>query len=216
LSQNIVAQTTSFDHPTDEMLERLLLHRSQNSEREVLESHMLACPSCLVRVEDLQDQITATKLALQKIKTKRAARAASSAQLARLKQLAPPILLSSLALAVLTVGLFLIPHGVQENGSIAKVSLSVYRDSEHAVLPQGRPAHVTIDAADVPDGPVLIEIVNPLGAEIWRGHATVFREKAEILAPPITHIGVYLLRLYPPGTRQEKSEILTEFVFHVK
>jgi hypothetical protein len=135
---------TSFDHPTDEMLEGLLLHRSQHSERQMLESHVLACRSCLMLVQDLHKQITATKLALQKIKTKQAARAVATAQLARLKQLALPALLSSLALAVLTGGLFLIPQEIQENGSSAKVSLSVNRDSEHSLLPQGRPVHVTL------------------------------------------------------------------------
>jgi hypothetical protein len=136
------------------MLEGLLLHRSQHSERQMLESHVLACRSCLMLVQDLHKQITATKLALQKIKTKQAARAVATAQLARLKQLAPPVLLSSLALAVLTGGLFLIPQEIQENGSSAKVSLSVDRGSEHSVLPQGRPVHVTLHAADLFDGPV--------------------------------------------------------------
>jgi len=69
-------------------------------------------------------------------------------------------------------------------------------------------------AADLLDGPVFVGIVNSLGSEIWRGNAAVFRERAEILVPPIIHSGVYLLRLYSPA-REKKSEILTEFVFHV-
>lgn len=215
-SANMVAQTNSFDHPTDEMFERLVLHRSEQTELEILESHLLACDSCLSRVKDLRNQIIATKLALQTIKRKQAARAAAKIRLARLNQLTPTVLSLPVIAGVLIGVLFLIPPGIRKNASIAKVSLSVYRESEQAVLPQGRPVHVTLDAAGLPNAPVVVEIVDPLGSKLWRGDAAVFREKAEILVPQITQSGVYLLRLYSAPVRDKKSEILMEFVFHVK
>jgi hypothetical protein len=49
---------------TEEALERFLLHQSRDEELEVLESHILACESCVTRLEDLEVWLAVTKLAL--------------------------------------------------------------------------------------------------------------------------------------------------------
>jgi hypothetical protein len=208
----MVGQHTSCDHPTDEIFERMLLNQAEGIKLEKLRSHILGCGLCFNRVEDLQNQITATKLALEKIKRRQVAKAAANA---RLSSLRGPVVSSIAVSAVLILGLFLVPKHIQNNAAITRVSLSAYRDSEHALLPQGRAVHVTVDAADLPDGPVLVEIVNPSGFEIWKGDAAVFQDNADFVLPRL-HSGPYLLRLYAPAARVKKGEILREFVLHVK
>jgi hypothetical protein len=212
----MVAQYTSFDHPTDETFERLLLHNTDETELGTLEAHILACDSCLIRVQDLQSQVTATKLALAKIKRKQMARTAAKTRLTRLNDLTRPVLLVAALSAVFAARLFFIPPHLPENADITEVNLSAYRDPEGAVLPQGRPLYVTLDAVDLPHTPVFVQVVNPVGSEIWKGDAAVVDDKAEIFMPPFTRRGAYLLRLYARASRGEKGEILREYVLHVK
>ena len=53
-----------FEHPSEETLERFLLHQSQQAEIEAVETHILACPSCVARLEIMETHIAATKIAL--------------------------------------------------------------------------------------------------------------------------------------------------------
>src|SRR5437868_15481827 len=57
-------RSTYLDHPTEDALERLLLHQSREEELEVLEAHILACESCVTRLENLEVWLATTKLAL--------------------------------------------------------------------------------------------------------------------------------------------------------
>jgi hypothetical protein len=71
-------QSTYFDHPTEEALERFLLHQSRDEELEVLESHILACESCVTRLEDLEVWLAATKLALNEILAQKSVKATAN------------------------------------------------------------------------------------------------------------------------------------------
>ena len=53
------------DHPAEEALERFLLHHSRQEELELLEIHILGCEACVNRLEKLEPEIAATKLALE-------------------------------------------------------------------------------------------------------------------------------------------------------
>jgi hypothetical protein len=202
-------------HPTEEMFERLLVRKAEGTELEAVEYHILACDICLVRMQNLDHQITATNLALRTITRKQAARAAAKGRVMELNRLKRPILSLAVVSAIFYAGLSFHRQRFQENVSNAKVSLSAYRDSKHAVLSQ-TPVQVTLDAADLPEGRVLVQIVDSSGSEVWRGDSTVFREQAEISLPRISRSGSYLLRLYAPASRARTSQILREFVFDVK
>ena len=56
-----------LEHPTEEALERFLLHQSQEAEIEIVETHILACESCVERLEVLETHIAATKIALAEL-----------------------------------------------------------------------------------------------------------------------------------------------------
>ena len=68
-------QNTKPDHPTEDELERYILDRSRDEELEGLETHILACESC-VTIQDLEFEINVTKLALQDFRREQLARAA--------------------------------------------------------------------------------------------------------------------------------------------
>src|SRR5258708_23191519 len=53
------------DHPNEEALERFLLHRLSEEELESVETHILACESCVEALEVLEVQIATTKMALE-------------------------------------------------------------------------------------------------------------------------------------------------------
>jgi hypothetical protein len=212
----MIAQYTLSDHPTDETFERLLLHNTDETELGILEGHIFTCDFCLTRVQDLQRHVITTKLALDKIKKKRMTTTATKKQLTRLNQLTRPVLSVAAISAVTAATLFFIPPRVPENATITEVNLSAYRDSKGAVLPERRPLHLRLDAVDLNDTPVLVEVVNPFGSELWRGNATVLHDRAEIFMPPFSRSGAYLLRLYAHGAQGKKGEILREYVLNVR
>jgi hypothetical protein len=213
---NMVGQYTSSDHPTDETFERLVLHNTDETELGVLEAHIFACDSCLTRVQDLQKHVRTTKLALEKVKRKQMAKTAAKRRLAQVNHLTRPVLLVAGLSTIFAARLFFIPSRISENTAVTEVNLSAYRDSQAAVLPQGRPLHLMLDAVDLPDTPALVKVVNPLGSEIWRGDAAVVQDKAEVLMPPFATSGTYLLRLYAPAARGKTGEILREYVLNVR
>ena len=53
------------DHPDEEALERFILHKCSEEELEIVETHVLACESCVAQLETLELDITATKMALE-------------------------------------------------------------------------------------------------------------------------------------------------------
>jgi hypothetical protein len=53
------------DHKDDEALERFLLNMSSEEELEILESHIIACGYCIERLETLETDIGAIRLALR-------------------------------------------------------------------------------------------------------------------------------------------------------
>jgi hypothetical protein len=98
----------------------------------------------------------------------------------------------------------------------AQVSLSAYRGNETSVAPQWRPLALHLNANDLADGPVRVQLVNEQGAEIWTGAAMVNREQVEIHLPRIYHAGSYFVRLYEPGASSAQGDLLREFPFQVK
>ena len=70
----------NLEHPNEEALERFLLHRSGDEEIEVLETHILACESCITRLETLELQINDLTVALRAAEQERIAKQASPAK----------------------------------------------------------------------------------------------------------------------------------------
>ena len=52
------------DHPSDDALEEYLFGRHTEHDLEAVETHILACESCVLRLELLETHVSAMKLAL--------------------------------------------------------------------------------------------------------------------------------------------------------
>lgn len=226
-----------FDHPNEEALERFLLQRSEENELEVLETHILACETCITRLETLESQITNLKAALLSAEEQRIQKELHSARSFwkgwfKVSSLS----WAGAACAALAVGIAVVPHYAQHNSQLSRVdsgevaegdlsacrgadsadaSLATCRGMETATLPQGHPLDLRLNTTDIPQGPVDVQVVNGTGSDVWQGQTTVSNERAEVRLPEISRPGTYFLRFYAPSASAE-HELLREFRFEVK
>ncbi len=197
-----------LEHPTEEALERFLLNQSHEEELEVLETHILACDSCITRLETLETQVTAIKTALKDLPEDSPDRQVSNEGRSWRSWFTIPRLAWAGAAAGLTVCLAL--------STPVQINLSPERSAKTFVVPEWRPLHVHLNTADLTDGPVSAQLVTGQGAEIWRASSAVKAEQAELNLPRLTKPGNYFLRLYSPSKGSQDGTLLREFAFQVK
>jgi hypothetical protein len=207
---------TKPDHPTEDELERYVLNRSREEELEGLETHILACESCVARLEDLDVQISATKLALQQMQGEEMAKAASAPQPSWRAWFTVPKLSFAGAAAAVALALIAVPAFLQHNAPIAQVRLSAFRGDEISVAPAGHPLEMHLSTGDLSEGPVFVAVVDLHGTEVWRGRASIRQEQTEVVVPPIRATGAHFLRLYAPSQTTSDSNLLREFAFQVE
>ena len=65
-------QNTYLEHPSEEMLERYILHQSSERELDTIETHVLACENCVTRLEDLESYIAVFRQAARELQLERA------------------------------------------------------------------------------------------------------------------------------------------------
>jgi hypothetical protein len=173
--------STNPDHPTEEALERFLLHQSREAELEVLETHILACESCVTRLEDLEVRIAAAKLALTEILAQQSVKTTANERPSWRRSWFT-VRNFSLAgtVAALALGIVIAPQIIRHTAPISEVTLSAYRGMETSVVPAGHPLHVRLQATDLAEGPVTASIVNSRGAEIWSATTLIRHDEVEI------------------------------------
>lgn len=192
------------DHPGEEALERFLLRQCSEDELEHVETHILACESCVAALEALELDIAATKMALQGLEVtpprKQMAKAASPWK----NWFTMPRFSLAGGAAVLACGaIFLsVPRDV---------ALTAYRGTETAIVSEWRPLQMHLNAAGLGEGPVQVELVDRMGAQLWKGEAAIRRDSVDVDLPRIKQSGTHFLRLYDP-----QGELLREFAFQVK
>jgi anti-sigma factor RsiW len=196
-----------LEHPTEEALERFLLHQCQEPEIEFVETHILACESCVERLEALEMQIAATKIALAEFQrdSRESARAKEKRHRKAWFRVGGLSFAGAAACVVLVLALF----------APAQVDLAAHRGRETSSVPEGRPLHMHLETADVPDGSVTVQLVDGEGAEVWKGASTVSHERTDVHLPRLRKRGVYFLRLYTPAKGSAEGDLLREFPFRV-
>jgi len=210
-------QNLYLDHPAEEALERFLLHQSPEEEIEVVETHILACPSCVVRLEELETHISAMKTALREFERQTApTQAAAPSRGWKSWFTMPHLAWASAAAAAIAVVLIVTPQMTRQASPAVDVNLSAYRGVEVASVPEGRPLHVHLNAADLPVGPVQVQLVDFTGTEVWKTDAVVRGDQVNITAPQISHAGAYFFRLYAPEEHDRERQLLREFAFQAK
>jgi hypothetical protein len=195
------------DHPNEDALERFLLNQSEEEELEIVETHILACESCVTRLETLELNIAATKLALQNIQAEQAAK------------LAQPTPSRSNWFGWLTVPRLSFAGSGLAACALAFTFISVPRDvdvlanrgTETTMVSEWLPLDLHLDARDLPSGPVNIEIVDANGGKIWQGKSTVQNEKLEVKSSRLTSAGSYLIHVSSPS-----GELLREYSIQAK
>jgi hypothetical protein len=209
--------STNVNHPTEEALERFVLHQSQEAELEILETHILACESCVTRLEDLDVCLAATKLALNEILAQNGVKATANERPSWRRNWFT-VRNFSLAgtVAALALGIGIVPQMIRRTVPVSEVTLSAYRGMEASVVPEGHRLHVRLETADLAEGPVSASIVNSTGAEIWSGTTVIRHEQVEITVPPVTEAGPHFLRLYAPSQGNSQGDLLREFMFQVE
>ena len=200
-----------LEHPTEEALERFLMQHSQEEELEILETHILACASCIARLENLEMQIAATKIALRELQQTSRQEVRSSEKRSWKAWFSVPTLSWVGAAAVLLLGVAVIPLSTPKD-----VTLSAYRGSEAPSVPKWHPLHMRLNGEDLTAGPVAVQVVDQEGADVWSGKSTVSHDQVEVNLPRINKTGSYFLRLYSSAANNASGELLREFVFEVK
>ncbi len=201
-------QNSYLEHPPEETLERFLLNQSQEEELEVVETHILACESCVSKLEALEIQIGAMKLALAELQGKQRAKEIAKARNPWKNWFTVPKLSWASATAVLALALFVfVPRNVD---------LTSYRGSGNVIVPAGHPLRLHLNANDLPEGPVTVEIVDATGTQIWKGAAAIRHDRVDVAVPSIREHGSHFLRLYAPARGNSEGGLLREFAFKTK
>jgi hypothetical protein len=192
------------EHPSEEALERFLLKMSPEGEIEVVETHIFACGYCIDQLETLETRIAATKMALRELEAQKALKRSIGRPSHWKSWFTIPKLSFAGACAALAAGtiLFSIPRDV---------NLTAFRGTETAIVSEGRPLHMHLNAAGLLPGPVEVELADRQGSTEWKGTSVVRHDAVDVTLPRITQSGPHVLRLYslrPAGT---EGELLREF-----
>ena len=202
------------EHPTEETLERFLLHQMQEEELENMETHILACDSCVARLEELEIQIAATKIALAELHNQTVAENYAKQSSSRWNWFRSHGWSLAGATAALALAITITPRFA--NVAPFETEVSAYRGSETIAIPAGRPLLLHLNAKDLPAEPVSVEVVNAEGNQVWKGSNAINHEKVDAKLPELKDKGNYLLRLYASGKDGAPGDLLREFSFDVK
>lgn len=208
-------QNSYLDHPAEEALERFLLHQCPDEELDTVETHILGCGSCVSRLEALETQIADLRIAFEELQHEQTVAVAAKQHRSWKTWFTVPNLAWAGAGAAVVVGLALTPQFLRHPAPLADVSLLAYRGSEVTSVPEHRRLHVHLNAADLPEGPVVVELVNDTGVRVWQSATQIHGEAADVVAPQIDQPGAYFFRIYSAGQGNRPSELLREFALQV-
>lgn len=197
------------EHPNEEALERFLLNMSPEDEIESVETHVLACESCIDQLETLETQIAMTRLALQGLQARQNVKSSVSAFSRWKSWLTTPRLsfAATGAVAAAAALLFSIPRDV---------TITANRGTEAAIVSEGRPIHLHLNAAGLNSGPVAIELADNKGSIVWKGTSVIRHDTIDFTLPRLTKSGSHYLRLYSPGQAGSEAVLLREFALDAR
>jgi hypothetical protein len=213
-TSSVIDMQQHIEHPTEETLERFLMHQMHEEELESMETHILACDSCVARLEELEVQIAATKIALAELHNQTVAENYAKEKSSRWTWLKSHSWSLAGATAALALAITITPRFTTV--SPFETEVSAYRGSETTTIPAGRPLLLHLNAKDLPTEPISVEVVNAEGNQVWKGSNAVSHEKVDAKLPKIDNKGNYLLRLYASDKSGTPGDLLREFSFEVK
>ncbi|MBV8812215.1 MAG: hypothetical protein JO033_26400 [Acidobacteriaceae bacterium] len=196
-----------LDHPSEDALERYLLHMATETELETIETHFLACEACVTRLEALTEEVAVMKTALTNLQAKKVP--ATSSPFWR-KWFTIPNLSFAGAAAAVILAVTAAPNFIP-----AQVTLSAHRGADVVLVPQGRPLAIDLKG-ELPDGSAAVEILKGTGEPIWSGTAADHNGEARVSVPRLKEKGIYFIRLYAPAQAGSDRQLLQEFQIEVQ
>ncbi len=209
-------QNSYLDHPAEEALERFLLHQCPDEELETIETHILGCGSCVSRLEALETEVASLRMGFEELQRQQAAAVAAKQHRSWKTWFTVPNLAWAGAAGAVVIGLAVTPQFLRHTAPLAEVSLVSYRGSEVTSVPEGRRLHVHLNAADLPEGAAIVELVNDTGAQLWHRAAQIRQDEADVVAPQINQPGSYFVRIYTAGQGNRPGQMLREFALQAK
>lgn len=197
---------SSLEHVSEDALERFLLNHCQYEELEVVETHILACDSCLTRLDILGLEIEAARLALQSLPTKHTSRLAQLASRCASCFSLPRL---SLAGAGLAASVLILMLGSIENN----VTVTANRGDETSLVSPWLPLRLHLDSRDLSYGLVDVEIVDSVGRKIWEGDSSVNDNGLEVKVGWLTAPGPFFIRVFSQG---HPAELLREYSIQIR
>lgn len=211
-SYSVIEMQPQIEHPTEETLEKFLLHRMQDEELETTETHILACDSCVARLEAMEIQLEATKIALAEFHKQTVEENYAAAKSSRWAWLRMPALSLAGVGATLAIALSVAPRFTPIERSVSAVM-----GSEVTAIPAGRPLLLHLNAKDLPEEKVSVQVVSAEGNELWKGDSNIHNATVDAKLPKFSEKGNYLVRLYGPSDKASNdSNLLREFSFSVE
>lgn len=200
----------SLEHPGVELLERFALNTCSEDELELVETHIMACESCVCALENLELEIAVIKLALQQSLERDAAAARTQAEHAtsgwKSWFTVPRLSWAGAGLAACAFCLLaFMPAKVQTQSERGSANVTV--------VPEWRSTTITLVDAGLPDSAVRAELVDENGSVMWSSAANSRNGKVSLSLPRITHSGRYYARLYSVDA---EHELLGEFPLEVR
>jgi hypothetical protein len=208
-------RTYTIGHPSEDVLERFLLHQCAEEELENLETHVIGCESCVTRLEQLEIEVAAMKTALQELRIEAAAREVAKRDRARSRWFSMPALSFAGGLAAIALAVGIAPQ-LLHHAAATDVNLIAYRGSENPTVPLGRPLNLHLNAADLNEGRVTVEVVDQSGKRVWEGSSEVKHAEVNLATPAVQQTGSFFIRVYEPAGSNPEGDLLREFPVQVK
>jgi anti-sigma factor RsiW len=195
------------DHPSEDALERFLLNQSDEEEFEAVETHYLACEACVTRLEALELDLAARKMAIRTYLAEQAVQPPVTAakQQSWFSWLTAPRLSfagAALAACALAVTFVSVPRDV---------SLVAARGNETQIVSQWLPLHLHLQARDLKAGPVTVKVLDNAGKQTWQGEALVKNEEIEVRTPRMRATGDFLVQVYSRSAADSTADLVREY-----
>jgi len=96
------------------------------------------------------------------------------------------------------------------------VSMTAYRGVETAIVPEGHPLHMHLNAAGLPPGPIVVELADRRGSIVWQGTSFIRHDAVDVKLPRVLKSGPHFLRLYSASMDGTEPSLLREFAFEAR
>jgi len=207
-------------HPEEDALELYSLGLLSDPGLSALEEHLLACPECQQRLEEMDSYVRAMRDAAAKLREESVAEQSVSPRgwQAVLLRLRPAAV--ALGIGAMLVGLLWLVASRRPAGSElapVAISLQAIRGGESAAgarAPADRPLLLEIDLAGLPSQPeYALEVAGPTGEPLWNAVVSSVNGRIRVRPGRTFTPGAYWVRLFSDGG---KTDLLREFGLRVE